>query len=201
MIFLLKAMRSLWIRVSGNIFRFAARLSARMAQGDLFIDSDASFAVPLRVDGAGSVRIGKRTQLGYALAPRFGMGTILLQARERDAVISIGNNTAFSNNVSIIARSRIELGEHCVVGDRVTIFDADFHVIDPQIRLSTSGAGETVPVSIGRNCWIGTDALILKGVHIGEDSVIAPKSVVTKSFPARSVIAGNPAKLLRTIAP
>jgi maltose O-acetyltransferase len=201
MFFLLRLLRSLWIRVSGSSFRIAARLSARMEDADLFIDSGVSFAVPVRVDGTGAVRIGKRAQLGFRLAPRFGMGTILLQARERDAVISIGDNAAFSNNVSIIARTRVELGAHCIVGDRVTIYDADFHVIDPDIRLSTGGPGATQAVSIGRNCWIGTDALILKGVQVGDDSIIAAKSVVTRSFPARSVIAGNPAKLLRTLAP
>ena len=121
-----------------------------------------------------------------------------MQARESDALVLIGEKCSFSNNVSIVARAKVELGDRCLVGDRVTIMDADFHEIDPEARKNNGGAGETEAVSIGNNCWIGSDAMILKGVIVGDDSVIAPKSVVTKSFPARSVIAGSPAKLVRS---
>lgn len=188
-------------RLLNKTYYYWAILSARIAGGKLFISSNVSFAVPVRVNGQGDVTIGWRTSLGFRLAPSFGFGGIILQAREQNSAVVIGEKCGFSNNVVIIARSKIELGSHCLVGDRVTIMDADFHVIDPDLRLKEGGPGETIPVLIGDNCWIGTGALILKGVTIGDGSIIAPKSVVTKSFPARSVIAGNPACLIRTFSP
>lgn len=194
----LRIIQSIWRSLLSKVYYCRAKFTARIKRGKLLVNSDVFFAVPVRVDGQGEVTIGRNTSLGFRLAPRFGFGEILIQAREQDAVIMIGEKSALTNNVSIIARNKIELGCHCLVGDRVTIMDADFHVIDPDIRLKEGGGGETAPVLIGDNCWIGTDALILKGVEVGEGSIIAPKSVVTKSFPARSVIAGNPACLIKT---
>ncbi|MEZ5503141.1 MAG: acyltransferase [Halioglobus sp.] len=200
MFLVLRLLRAAWRRLLGALFRMAASLSAGMEAAKLTMEPGVSFAVPVRVDGQGSVHIGKSCRLGFRLAPRYGWGTILLQSREPDAVISIGDNAAFSNNITIIARSRIELGEHCLVGDRVTIVDADFHEIDPDARLSRGGPGASAPVCIGGNCWIGSEAMILKGVSIGAGSIVAPKSVVTRSFPPRSIVGGNPAQLLRVIA-
>lgn len=157
------------------------------------------FAMPIRIDGIGMVNIGDYCSLGYQPAIRLGNGEILLQARERNSIVLIGNRCSFSNNIFIIARTQIELGEGCLVGDRVTIMDADFHEIDPRAREKGVGSGETAAVKIGNNCWIGTDAMILKGVTVGDDSIIAPKSVVTKSFPAKSIIAGVPATLVRSL--
>ena len=183
-----------------KVYKYLAKLAVRVEGGKLIANASVTFSVPVRVDGKGSVIIGNFSSLGFKLAPKFGSGEILLQAREPGSVITIGEKSAFSNNVSIVARDRIEMGDYCLVGDRVTIMDADFHIVDPDLRLKERGPGETAPILIGSNCWIGTDAFILKGVEIGDGSVIAPKSVVTKSFPDRSFIAGNPAQLIRTFS-
>ena len=191
-----RASRSFLQKVADWIFRIRAKYGAWLAGGEITWGDGISLAMPVRIDGKGKVCLGRSCSFGYRLAPRLGSGEILIQARDSDAVVVIGQKCSFSNNISIIARTRVELGDDCLVGDGVTIFDSDFHVADPDRRIKMGGAGETEPVRVGNNCWIGTGAMILKGVEIGDGSVIAPKSVVTKSFPARSVVAGIPAQLI-----
>ncbi len=154
-------------------------------------------AVPVRVDGVGHVSIGEGVGLGYRPAPRLGSGEILIQARARGSRISIGTGTLISNNLSIIAMKSVEIGERCQIGDLVSILDCDFHEIDPTARLSSHGTTE--PVAIGTNVWLGSRVMILKGVRIGENTVVAAGSVVTRSLPANVVAAGVPAKVIREI--
>jgi acetyltransferase-like isoleucine patch superfamily enzyme len=154
-------------------------------------------AVPIRCDGRGAVSIGEGVKLGYRLAPRYGNGGILPQARTKDALIRIGAGCSTSNNLSIISRQAVEIGEKSMIGDCVSIFDSDFHRIDPSTRWD--GGDEPQPVSIGRNVWLGSRVLVLKGVTIGDNTVVAAGSVVTRSLPANVVAAGIPAKVLRQL--
>ena len=148
-------------------------------------------------DGDGIVIIEDNVTLGYNLAPHFYASYILIQARGKDSIISIGNNTMFSNDITIIAQSDIKIGERCLIGDRLTIYDSDSHEIDPSTR--TRSYGKSAPVNIGNNVWIGSIVTILKGVTIGDNSVIAANSVVTKDVPANTIVAGNPATVVRAI--
>ena len=152
---------------------------------------------PLRVDGAGVVRLGADVSLGYRKAPRLGTGENLLQARKEGSEVLVGQGTCTSNNISIVACSRISIGDRCRIGDQVAIYDCDFHEINPETRNNTDG--EIQPVSIGDNVWLGSRVVVLKGVSIGDNSVIAAGSIVTQSIPARSLAAGVPAKVVRKI--
>jgi len=89
----------------------------------------------------------------------------------------------------------ISIGNDCLIGDFVSIMDCDFHDLDPATR--RTGGGARSPITIGNNVWISTGATILKGVTIGDNSVVGARSVVTRSIPANSVAAGNPAKIVR----
>lgn len=148
-------------------------------------------------DGDGIVKIGDNVTFGYELSPHFYGFYILIQARNRNSIISIGNNTIFSNDITIIAQSEISIGERCLIGDRLTILDGDSHEINPSTRMRS--AGISAPVRIGNNVWIGSVVTILKGVTIGDNSVVAANSVVTKDVPANTVVAGNPAIIVRLI--
>ena len=66
------------------------------------------------------------------------------------------------------------------------------------IPINLQGAKEENPIVIGDDCWIGTRAIILPGVHIGKQSIVAAGAVVTRSFPDRSILGGVPARLLKT---
>ena len=183
------------IRNEWYLRRFLWLGKARHKQ--LVVGEQVCFNVPVRGEGEGTLIIGNRNMLGYRLAFRLGTGEILLQARNPDARIVIGEANAFSNNVSIVANEQITIGDRSQIGDLVSIYDCDFHEINPATR--NRSAGLTKPVIIGNNVWLGSRVIVLKGVIIGDNSVIAAASVVTKPIPANCIAAGNPAKVIRTI--
>ncbi len=123
----------------------------------------------------------------------------------KNGTCRIGDFTLL-NGALIMAEERIEIGSHCLISWNVGIADSDFHPLAPNERLIDAEALapffegrpprppiRTAPVIIRDNVWIGMNAVILKGVEIGENSVVAAGSVVTKSIPANVVVAGNPA--------
>ncbi len=161
------------------------------------VGSRTRFFVPVRSGGQGTLLIGPENTLGWRPAPRMGTGEILLQPRARCAQVVIGTGNSLSNNVSVVAMGSIVLGDHCLLGDQVSIYDCDFHEVDPRYR--NRSAGPVLPVVIGNNVWLGSRVVVLKGVTIGENSVVAAMSVVTQSIPANCVAAGNPARAVRSI--
>jgi acetyltransferase-like isoleucine patch superfamily enzyme len=117
------------------------------------------------------------------------------------------------NGAIVMAEEKIEIGSHCLISWGVGIADSDFHPLEPAQRLIDAQALapffknrpprpklETAPVKIGNNVWIGMNAVILKGVTIGDNSVVAAGAVVTKSVPENSVAAGNPAIVVKKFA-
>ena len=116
------------------------------------------------------------------------------------------------NGALVMAEERIEIGSHCLISWNVGIADSDFHPLAPAQRIIDAHALapffkdrpprpklRTVPVIISDNVWIGMNAVILKGVTIGENSVVAAGAVVTKSVPANVVVAGNPAVVTKKL--
>lgn len=110
------------------------------------------------------------------------------------------------NGALVMSEERIEIGSHCLISWNVGIADSDFHPLAPAQRIIDAHALapffkdrpprpalRTAPVIISDNVWIGMNAVILKGVTIGENSVVAAGAVVTKSVPTNVVVAGNPA--------
>jgi acetyltransferase-like isoleucine patch superfamily enzyme len=127
----------------------------------------------------------------------------------KDGHCTIGNFTLL-NGALIMAEEKIEIGSHCLVSWNVGIADSDFHPLEPAQRLIDAQALapyfknrparpklKTAPVKIADNVWIGMNAVILKGVTIGENSVVAAGSVVTKSVEPNMVVAGNPAVVVK----
>src|SRR6202035_5187264 len=122
---------------------------------------------------------------------------------------TIGDFTLL-NGALIMADERIEIGSYCLISWNVGIADSDFHPLEPAQRLIDAHALapyfkdrparprlKTAPVKIANNVWIGMNAVILKGVTIGENSVVAAGSVVTKSVKTNTVVAGNPAVVVK----
>ena len=115
--------------------------------------------------------------------------------------IHIGKNCNIGAWNHITATNRIEIGDNLLTGKWVTITynnhgETDYETLQqpPLMRMVTSKG----PVIIGSNVWIGDKATILPNVTIGDGAVIAANSVVTKDVPAYSVVAGNPARVLKT---
>lgn len=113
--------------------------------------------------------------------------------------IEIGDNSGFSS-VVMSSHSSITIGKHVKVGGNVRIFDHDFHSLDPVIR--RDGALDlshvrTRPIIIEDDVFIGTNAIILKGTHIGTRSIVAAGSVVFGvDIPPDSMVKGNPANIV-----
>ncbi|WDQ99680.1 acyltransferase [Devosia sp. J2-20] len=112
----------------------------------------------------------------------------------------IGDDVGLSGAV-ICAALDVVIGNGCLIGADVMIFDNDFHPVDhPQRRYSIQvDTSQFAPVNIEGNVFIGTKSIICKGVTIGQNSVIGAGSVVTRSVPANSVYAGSPAKFIRKL--
>ena len=117
---------------------------------------------------------------------------LVLRTLSSNSSIIIGNNTGISCG-SICAAGSIVIGSDCLIGANVTIIDNDFHPISPQLRLKNRDLINNIAdIDIGNNVFIGTNVLILKGVTIGNNSVIAAGSVVVKPIPSDVVAAGSP---------
>jgi acetyltransferase-like isoleucine patch superfamily enzyme len=113
----------------------------------------------------------------------------------------IGNRVSINyRNIISVAKS-VRIGDDTLIAGDVAIFDNISHPISPAKRLARAPitAGDVAPVVIGRNVWIGIGSIVLRGVTIGDNSIVAAGSVVTKSVPPNTLVAGNPAVPIKEI--
>jgi acetyltransferase-like isoleucine patch superfamily enzyme len=114
----------------------------------------------------------------------------------------IGNGTGIGHGCVFTIGKKITIGRKCRIAAGVWMFDSPGHPSDPEARLNDSPPSESDvrPIAIGDNVWIGGRAVIFPGVTIGEGSIISAAAVVTADVPANSVVAGNPARRIGTLA-
>jgi galactoside O-acetyltransferase len=178
-------------RIRIKIFHF-------LSSSDIRIEGMPSKIQPVQYVGKGTVHFDSGVVLGVFASPYFFEGSVYIEARDINSEIIFGKNISSNNNLKIICdKSKIEIGDNVLLGYNVHMIDSDFHGILPDQRLSDDY--KFAPICIKKNVFIGSDVTILKGVTIGENSVVANGSVVTKSFPENVIIAGNPARIIKNI--
>ena len=111
--------------------------------------------------------------------------------------IEIGDNTWIGKNCSIAAINGVYIGKEVLFAGYVHITDHSHGYEIPDVRISRQKLISKGPVVIEDQCWLGFNCEILSGVHIGRHSVVAARAVVTKDVPAYSIVAGNPAKVIK----
>lgn len=120
----------------------------------------------------------------------------IIATHHAKAEIVIGDNCGFSG-VVLGARQSIKIGDKVMAGANVLITDFDWHSLDPVTR--HTGEPLSRPINIGNNVFLGYSAIVLKGVTIGDNSVIGANSVVTSNIPADVIAAGNPCKVISSL--
>lgn len=141
--------------------------------------------------GKTGVQIGKN--VGIGAYSRVIVSTSFNQMGEH---IRIGNNVGVGEFAYLGGAGGLEIGDDCIIGQYLSCHPEN-HLADKlEVPIRHQGVSRR-GIKIGRNCWIGSKVTILDGVEVGEGCIIAAGAVVTKSFPANSIIGGVPAKLIK----
>ena len=123
----------------------------------------------------------------------------IIVTRVPGAEIVIGDNVGISG-ATIYARKSITIGDNTMIGGNVKILDNDFHPIEAEARLrDDKDMIRAKPITIGKNCFIGCNSIILKGTTLGDNCVVGAGAVVSGTFEANCVIAGNPARVIKRL--
>jgi acetyltransferase-like isoleucine patch superfamily enzyme len=193
--------------VAGYVSTFFWTLRAKL----LLLFFRCSYGRNLRVDGHVIIRAARSgaIQFGQNVFIK-SRGASNLMGRTNPTIlncmgegrISFGDNSGCSFAV-LSSKSSIRIGENTIIGGNARIYDHDFHGLDYLSRraaMSDEAACKTAPVVIGNDVLIGANAIILKGVSIGDRSVIGAGAVVSlKDIPPDSLVAGNPARVMRSL--
>jgi acetyltransferase-like isoleucine patch superfamily enzyme len=139
----------------------------------------------LQVRRGGTIRFGRFVWIGD--------GT---KIRCHEGIVEIGDKTVFGQECTISAYKRVRIGEQCVIADRAMFIDFDHGMTEVERPIRVQGIYKRDTV-VGSNVWVGYGACVLRGVRVGDNSVIGTNAVVTKDVPANAVVGGVPAKVIR----
>lgn len=139
------------------------------------------------------IQIGRKGEVRFGRHSWIGDGT---KIRCHEGTVEIGRKTVFGQECTISAFDHVRIGDECVIADRAMFIDFDHGVVEVERPIRAQGI-YTRPVVVGSNVWIGYGACILRGVEVGDNSIIGTNAVVTKDVPANAVVGGVPARVLR----
>jgi len=160
------------------------------------VEGTPRLIAPALLAGAGRIEFQGDVALGWEQGPEFFNAYAYVEARGPDSKVSFGDSTHLNNGVTIVSEGAgIAIGKRCVIGPGVHIYDSDFHALDAAER--ETAEPRTAQVTIGDDVFIGSNAIVLKGVSIGAGGVVGAGAVVGADVPARAIVAGNPARELR----
>ena len=110
--------------------------------------------------------------------------------------VKISDNVFFNNYCSVCALNEITIGEGTIFGENVKIYDHNHIYSNPDVLIKKQGY-TSAPIHIGKHCWIGSNVTILKGVTIGDNSVIGAGCVIYKNVPANSIVVNKQELLIK----
>jgi acetyltransferase-like isoleucine patch superfamily enzyme len=139
------------------------------------------------------LQAGRRGRIRFGRFAWIGDGT---KIRCHEGEVAIGAKTVLGQECTISAYRRVRIGEQCVVADRAMFIDFDHGVVDVERPIRVQGIYKR-EVEVGSNVWVGYGACVLRGVRVGDNSILGTNSVVTRDVPANAVVGGVPAKVLR----
>jgi acetyltransferase-like isoleucine patch superfamily enzyme len=139
------------------------------------------------------IEIGTRGRVEFGRFVWIGDRT---KIRCHEGLVEIGPKTVMGQECTITAYQHIRIGEQCVIADKAMFIDFDHGVVEVERPIRRQGIYKR-DVEVGSNVWIGYGACVLRGVRVGDNSVIGTNSVVTKDVPANAVVGGIPARILR----
>ena len=158
-----------------NVWRIALNKLTHCGRFDVHWMQRISPMCSLKMFQHGRMRVGRNCE--FAAYCDFEM--------HGDGVLEIGEGTYFNRFCMISAHEHVTIGKHCMFGPGVKIFDNN-HVHSPECGVS--GQLATGAISIGDNCWVASNAIILKGAHVGKNCVIGAGCVVRGTVPDGSVV-------------
>lgn len=205
----MKALRTAFAGAAAARGRLAVRFWSLVARVRLRAHG-ASVGRRLRVRGplhlhchrTAAIRIGDdcRIQSGFAGNP-VGGGSRMAIWVGPGGRLTLGDRVGLSNS-TIVCMSAVSIADDVFLGGGSRIYDTDFHSLRASERGRPGNPGtRTAPVTIGRRVFVGGHSILLKGIELGEESVVGAGSVVRSSVPAHEIWAGNPAVPLRRMRP
>ena len=139
----------------------------------------------LQIGRQGTIRFGRFVWIGDET-----------KIRCHEGVVEIGDKTVIGQECTISAYQRVQIGEQCVIADRAMFIDFDHGIAEVERPIRVQGIYKRDTV-VGSNVWVGYGACVLRGVRVGDNSVVGTNAVVTKDVPANAVVGGVPAKVIR----
>jgi acetyltransferase-like isoleucine patch superfamily enzyme len=139
------------------------------------------------------LEIGKQARLSIGRWAWIGHGS---KIRAHEGEVSIGAKTVMGQECTISSFQRVAIGRECILADRVMLIDFDHGVVEVERPIRLQGIYKR-DVRLGHNVWMGYGACVLRGVRIGDNSIVGTNAVVTGDVPANAVVGGVPARVLR----
>jgi acetyltransferase-like isoleucine patch superfamily enzyme len=141
--------------------------------------------VKLEIGRHAVLRVGRWAWIGHGC-----------KIRVHEGEVSIGAKTVIGQECTISAYQRVSIGRECILADRVMLIDFDHGVVEVERPIRVQGIYKR-DVSVGHNVWMGYGACVLRGVQIGDNSIVGTNAVVTRSAPDNAVLGGVPARVIR----
>lgn len=157
------------------------------------------FGDRLQLDGLCFICPGVKLEIGPTARLSIGRWAWIghdSKIRVHEGRVSIGAKTVMGQECTISAYQHVSIGRECIIADRVMLIDFDHGVVEVERPIRLQGIYKR-DVNVGHNVWMGYGACVLRGVTVGENSVLGTYAVATSDVPANAVVGGVPAKVIR----